>query len=152
MAVYSYGANNISFDTFRTWANDISAQANTSLSDALGDFHPTNSSPFQVSEFAPNTSIFYGGFAAGTGGTVSLTAPYAVAAGASFSVKNFLISTYTLTAVAATAYPWAFHSWRTAASGGGTQISTSASLTLTHTDSTSVGTFYAYFTTTHVTP
>ena len=42
MAVYSYGANNISFDTFRTWANDISAQANTSLSDALGDFHPTN--------------------------------------------------------------------------------------------------------------
>tara|TARA_B110000503_G_C7172509_1_gene425039 strand:- start:10599 stop:11057 length:459 start_codon:yes stop_codon:yes gene_type:complete len=152
MAVYSYGANNISFDTFRTWANGISAQANTSLTTALGDFHPANAAPFLVSEFAPNTSIFYGGFAAGTGGTVSLTAPYAVAAGASFSVKNFLISTYTLTAVAATAYPWVFHSWRTAASGGGTQISTSATLTLTNVDSIAVGTFYAYFTTTHLVP
>lgn len=152
MAVYTYGANNISFDTFRTWSNSVSAQANTSLTTAVNDFSPANAAPYQVSEFAPSTSIFYGTVNAGTGGTVSLSAPYTQAAASSFTVKNFLISTYSLTMVASATYPYTFHSWRTAASGGGTQLSTSATLTLTSSDHTGVVNFYAYFTTTHVTP
>lgn len=152
MAVYTYGANNISFDTFRTWSNSVSAQANTSLTTAVNDFSPANAAPYQVSEFAPSTSIFYGSVVAGTGGTVKLTAPYTVAATSSFTVKNLLISSYSVTMVAETAYPYVFNSWRTAASGGGTQVSTSATLTLTSADHTGVVTFYAYFTTTHVTP
>lgn len=152
MAVYTYGSNNISFDTFRTWSNSVSAQANTSLTTAVNDAYPANSAPYQVSEFAPNTSIFYGAVFAGTGGTVSMTAPYTVAATSSFTVKNVLISTYSITLVAGTAYPYTFHSWRTAASGGGSQLSTNATLTLTSGDHTSVVNFYAYFTTTHVTP
>lgn len=152
MAVYTYGANNISFDTFRTWSNSVSVQANTSLTTAVNDFHPANAAPYQVSEFAPNTSIFYGAVFAGTGGTVSMTAPYTVGATSSFTVKNILISTYSITLVAGTAYPYTFHSWRTAAGGGGTQLSTSATLTLTSASFTSTVNFYAYFTTTHVTP
>lgn len=152
MAVYTYGANNISFDTFRTWSNSVSAQANTSLTTAVNDFHPANAAPYQVSEFAPNTSIFYGAVFAGTGGTVSMTAPYTVGATSSFTVKNILISTYSITLVAGTAYPYVFNSWRTAAGGGGSQISTSATLTLTSGVHTGVVNFYAYFTTTHVTP
>ena len=152
MAVYTYGSNNISFDTFRTWSNSVSAQANTSLTTAVNDFHPANAAPYQVSEFAPNTSIFYGAVFAGTGGSVSMTAPYTVGATSSFTVKNVLISTYSITLVASTAYPYTFHSWRTAAGGGGSQLSTSATLTLNSGTHTSVVNFYAYFTTTHVTP
>lgn len=152
MAVYTYGANNISFGTFNTWSNNVEEQANTSLSGSLSDFYPTQAAPFQVSEFAPNTSIFYGSFVAETGGTVELTAPYTQAAGYIITVKNFLISTYSLTVVAAATYPYTFHSWRDAASGGGNQISTNATLTLVDTDNTEVSVFYAYFTTTHIDP
>ena len=152
MAVYTYGANNISFDTFRTWSNSVSAQANTSLTTAVNDFNPANAAPYQVSEFAPNTSIFYGTVNAGTGGTVSLSAPYTVGATTSFTVKNLLISSFSVTMVASATYPYTFHSWRTAASGGGSQISTNATLTLTSSDQTGTVNFYAYFTTTHVTP
>jgi len=145
MAVYTYGSNNISFDTFRTWSNSVSAQANTSLTTAVNDFDPANTAPYQVSEFAPNTSIFYGAVFAGTGGTVSLTAPYSVGATSSFTA-------YSVTMVASATYPYTFHSWRTAASGGGSQLSTSGTLTLNSGTHTGVVNFYAYFTTTHVTP
>lgn len=152
MAVFTYGANNISFDTFRTWSNSVSVQANTSLATAVNDFNPANVAPFQVSEFAPSTSIFYGGVLAGTGGTVSLTAPYTVSATSSFTVKNLLISSFSVTMVAAAAYPYVFNSWRTAPAGGGSQISTSATLTLNSGDQTGTVNFYAHFTTTHITP
>lgn len=152
MAVYTYGANNISFDTFRTWSNSVSAQANTSLTTSVNDFHPANAAPYQVSEFAPSTSIFYGTVTAGTGGTVSLTAPYTQGATSTFTVKNLLISTHSITLVAAATYPYTFNSWRTATGGGGSQLSTSATLTLTSGDHTGVVTFFAYFTTTHISP
>lgn len=153
MAVYSYGANNISFDTFETWSNGISESLQARrLSVAVQDFFPVNSAPFSVSEFAPNTSIFYGAFTAGTGGTVKLTAPYSVNATSSFTAKNVLISSYSITAVAETSYPYVFHSWRTANGGGGSQLSTSATLTLSDTDHTSITEFFAYFTTTHINP
>ena len=152
MAVFTYGANNISFETFQTWSNNITQSTNIELSVALNDFYPANSAPFQVSEIAPSTSIFYGTINADTGGTVELTAPYTVAATQTIPVKNLLISTYSITIVAAANYPYTFHSWRTATGGGGTQLSTSATLTLTDTDHTAVTQFYAYFTTTHINP
>lgn len=152
MAVYTYGANNITFSSFETWSNNITTSINIELDSAVGDFNPANSAPFEVSEFAPSTSIFYGNVVAGTGGTVALTAPYTVAATSSITVKNFLISTYSITMVAAATYPYTFDSWRSAASGGGTSLSTNSTLTLTYTDHTTVTTFYAYFTTTHVSP
>lgn len=152
MAVYTYGANNISFQTFQTWSNNVSAQANTSLATAVNDFYPSNAAPFQVSEFAPSTSIFYANITADTGGTVALSAPYTVAATTSFTVKNLLISTYSVTIVASANYPYTFDSWRDATGGGGNQLSTSATLTLTDVDHTGVTTFYAYFTTSHINP
>ena len=152
MAVFTYGANNISFETFQTWSNGISASTNIGLTGTVSDFYPTNSAPFEVSEIAPNTSIFYGNFIADNGGTVELTAPYTVASTTSITVKNLLISTYSITAVASATYPYTFHSWRTATGGGGSQISTNTTLTLTDTDSTTVVSFYAYFTTSHIDP
>jgi len=152
MAVFTYGANNISFETFQTWSNGITQSINIGLTGAVSDFYPTNAAPFQVSEIAPNTSIFYGNFVADNGGTVELSAPYTVAATTSITVKNLLISTYSITAVAAATYPYTFHSWRDATGGGGNQISTNTTLTLTDSDNTSVVNFYAYFTTSHIDP
>ena len=152
MAVYTYGANNISFQSFQTWSNGITAQANTSLSTAVNDFNPANSAPFQVSEIAPNTSIFYGYIMADTGGTVALSSPYTVAATTEIKVKNLLISSYSVTIVASANYPYTFHSWRNATGGGGSALSTSSTLTLTSTSHTDVNIFYAYFTTTHLNP
>lgn len=152
MAVYTYGANNISFGTFNTWANNVSVQADTSLSSSLSDFYPAQAAPFQVSEIAPSTSIFYADIIADNGGTVSLSAPYTVADTTSFTVKNLLISTYSVTIVATATYPYTFDSWRDATGGGGSQLSTNATLTLTDVDHTGVTTFYAYFTTTHIDP
>ena len=152
MAVFTYGASNISIGTFNTWANNVSAQANTSLSSSLSEFDPANAAPFQVSEIAPNSAIFYGNVIADTGGGVALSAPYTVANTTSISVKNILIDDYSLTLVATAVYPYTFHSWRDATGGGGTQLSTNATLSLTETDHTSVVTFYAYFSSTHIDP
>lgn len=152
MAVFTYGANDISIGTFNTWANNVSAQANTSLSSSLSDFDPANAAPFQVSEIAPNSAIFYGQVIAGTGGGVALSAPYTVANTTSFTVKNILIDDYSLSLVATAVYPYTFDSWRDAADGGGSQLSTNATLSLTETDHTGVTVFYAHFSSTHTDP
>lgn len=151
MAVYTYGASDISVGTFNTWANNVAAQANTSLSGSLSDFFPADSAPFQVSDIQ-STDIFYGTITAENGGTVALSSPYTVDATTSITVKNFAIDTYSLTIVASATYPYTFHSWRDASGGGGSQLSTNATLTLTDTDYTSVTVFYAYFTTSHIDP
>lgn len=151
MAVYTYGASDISVGTFNTWANNVAAQANTSLSGSLSDFFPADSAPFQVSDIQ-STDIFYGTITAENGGTVALSSPYTVDATTSITVKNFAIDTYSLTIVASATYPYTFHSWRDASGGGGSQLSTNATLTLTDTDHTSVTVFYAYFTTSHIDP
>ena len=152
MAVFTYGANNISFETFQTWSNNITQSTNIDLHVALNDFYPANSAPFKVSEIAPNTSIFYGNVVADTGGTVNMTAPYTVAATTSFTVKNLLISTYSITIAASANYPYTFDSWRDSTGGGGNQLSTNSTLTLTDIDHVGVTTFYAYFTTSHINP
>jgi len=150
MAVITY-TTPVSFSTFDTWSNNIASDSNVALSSAMGDMSPNQSAPYAVSTLT-NESIFYGTVTAGTGGTVSMTAPYTVSATSSFTAKNVIISDNNITIVATATYPYAFNSWRTAASGGGTSLSTSATLTLTAASHTSVTTFYAYFTTTHVSP
>jgi hypothetical protein len=148
MAIYTYGSSNIAFNTFQTWANNVNGSTNITLSDATSDFAPANSAPFSVSEFAPNTVIFYGSLSAGTGGQVSVTAPYTSGTASSITVKNVLLSSYSVSITAVQTYPYVFHSWRTAASGGGTQLSTSATLTISTASSSTIkdtGTYYAYF-------
>jgi len=148
MAIYTYGSSNIAFSTFQTWANNVNSSTNITLSDATSDFAPANSAPFSVSEFAPNTVIFYGSLVAGTGGQVSVTAPYTSGTSTSIVVKNVLLSSYSVSITAVQTYPYVFHSWRTAANGGGTQLSTSATLTISNASSTTVKAptpYYAYF-------
>lgn len=153
MAVYSYGSNNAKFSTFPTWSNNIAVgNNNIELSNAVGDMYPANSAPFSVSEFFPNKSIFFGTIVAETGGTVSISSPYTVGATSSITVKNVIISDYSITIVATANYPYTFHSWRDASGGGGNSLSTSSTLTLTETMHTDVETFYAYFSTTHINP
>lgn len=149
MAVYSYSnPGPIAFSTFDTWANNVSSDVNSGIDNALIDWFPTQSAPYSTSILS-GAKIFYGNVVAGTGGSVGLSAPYSVGSTPSFGVKNLNLNVYSLTLIASTTYPYTFHSWRTADNGGGTQLSTSSTYTLTGTTATSVTTFYAYFTTTH---
>ena len=158
MAVYSYGATNISFGTFDVWSTQFASNANISLDTVMGNLEPADAAPHQVSELR-NNKFLYGTLIAETGGTVSVTAGYTAGAASSITLKNVnfnTISSVTLTATAT--YPYTFHSFRDASGGGGTSLGTGGSGTTTGTMSmvstthTGVTTFYAYFTTTHVSP
>lgn len=151
MSYLNYGSGAIAFSTFDTWANNVTSDVNSGIDNALSTWYPAQSAPYSVS-FIRNKNIFYGSIACGTGGTISLTAPYAVAATTATTViKNMDLGVNNPTLVATPTYPYTFHSWRTAAAGLGTQVSTSATLTIT-TATTQATTYYAYFTTTHITP
>jgi len=145
MSYHSYGTTNIAFSTFDIWANNVSSDTNAGIDNALSDWYPTQSAPYQVSTLS-GADCFYGTIAAGTGGQVQLSSPYTVGSSSSITVKNFDIGVYTLSMVAVPTYPYVFHSWRTAASGGGTQLSTSTTYSISGANtSTSYSTYYAYF-------
>jgi hypothetical protein len=133
------------------WANNVSNSTdNVSLEDIFSDWYPAQTAPYSLG-YLRGKDIFYGRVLCGTGGSISLSQPYTVAATTSeILIKNMDLAAYNPVIVATPTYPYTFHSWRTSAGGQGTQISTSATLTLT-TGFTSEY-FYAYFTTTHVTP
>lgn len=151
MSYYSYGASGpINFSTFDIWANNVSSDTNAGIDNALSDWYPAQSAPYQASTLL-GADCFYGSFVADTGGTISMSSPYTVTSTTSFTCKNLDLGVYNPTVVASATYPYTFHSWRTASGGGGTQITTSATLTVT-TGTTQSTTYYAYFTTTHVTP
>ena len=96
--------------------------------------------------------MFYGSLEAGTGGTVSITAPYSAGPASSITIKNVNITNTSITIEASTSYPWVFDSWRTATGGGGSQISTNATLTINDDAAADHAEYYAYFTTTHLDP
>lgn len=151
MSYHSYGASGpIAFSTFDIWANNVASDTNTGIDNALSDWYPTQSAPYEASTLL-GTDCFYGSAVANTGGTISLTAPYSVGSTTSITIKNMDLGVNNPTLVASATYPYTFHSWRTATAGGGTQITTNATLTIT-TGTTQATTYYAYFTTTHVTP
>lgn len=153
MARFTYGANNIEAETFNSWSNalDPSVTSNISMSAAFSEFNPAQTSDYAAS-FLQGSSIFYGSVAAGTGGSVSLTAPYTVAATSNITVKNVNITNTSITLVATTSYPWVFDSWRTATGGGGSQIATTATVTLNDDAASDHDQYHAYFTTTHLDP
>ncbi len=152
MSRRAYGSNDINWGSFDDWSNNISSDSNVSLASSQGDMHPGRTSPFSISTIRSQT-IFKGKVWAGTGGTVSMTAPYTVSAtSSSFVVKNFFINASNITIVATASYPWTFNSWRTAAGGGGSQISTSATFTFGNDGNADHANYYAWFTTTHSNP
>jgi hypothetical protein len=151
MSYHSYGAPGpIAFSTFDIWANNVASDTNAGIDNALSDWYPTQAAPYEASTLL-GTDCFYGSAVANTGGTISLTAPYSVGSTTSITIKNMDLGVNNPTLVASATYPYTFHSWRTATAGGGTQITTNATLTIT-TATTQATTYYAYFTTTHVTP
>ena len=152
MSYHSYGGSNIEFSSFDIWANNVSSDTNAGIDNALSDFYPAQSAPYTTSTLL-NMNVFYGSFVANTGGTIALTQTYLASSSSSTSItlKNFNLSAYNPTVTATATYPYTFHSWRTGSGGGGTQITTSTALTVS-TSTTQATTYYAYFTTTHVTP
>lgn len=153
MARFTYGANDVEYQTFNSWSNalDSGNTTNISASIAYSEFIPDQSGSYAAS-FLQNSSVFYGSLVAGTGGNVAITAPYSAGPGASFTIKNINITNTSITIEATTSYPWVFDSWRTAAEGGGSQISTNATLTVNDDSAADHGAYYAYFTTTHLDP
>jgi len=155
MAQHNYGAEDVSFSTFDTWANNIASDSNVSLQTANNDFSPSRTTgPYEVSDFA-GQSIFYGNLYVGVGGTAIVSGPYTsatVAAEGSLEILNVLIDSTNVRLTATATYPYTFHSWRDASDGGGNQLGTSTNLTITDGDHSSVVNFYAYFTTEHSDP
>jgi len=158
MAVAAYSTTNISWSSFDTWSTQYASDSNISLATVMSNLQPADSAPYAASELRSN-AFLYGTVIAGTGGTVAVTSGYTEAATSSFTLKNVNFASVASVTITATAsYPYTFHSFRTAASGGGTELSTtgqgttSGTITLTSGTHTGVGTFYAYFTTTHVDP
>ena len=109
---------------------------------------PDQSGSYAAS-FLQNSSIFYGSVIGGHGGSVGVTAPYTVSATKTITVKNVNITNTSIGLEATTSYPYVFNSWRTAASGSGTAISTNATITLTDDSDADHNVYYAHFTTTH---
>lgn len=158
MAVAAYSTTNISWSSFDTWSTQYASDSNISLATVMLNLQPADSAPYAVSELRSN-AFLYGSVIAGTGGTVAVTSGYTEAAASSFNLKNVNFASVASVTITATAsYPYTFHSFRTAASGAGTELSTtgqgttSGTITLTSDTHTGVGTFYAYFTTTHSDP
>ena len=134
------------------WANNVSnATDNVSLEDVFSDWYPAQTGDYSLG-YLVGKDIFYGRVICSTGGSISLSQPYTVAATTGeILIKNMDLAAYNPVIVATPTYPYTFHSWRTSLGGQGTQISTSATLTIT-TTTTDTQYYYAYFTTTHVTP
>lgn len=151
MAVYTYGITDINFSTFDVWSNaGFTDDTNITLSTVLTDAIPIASGSYGVGEIY-NRSWFYGNVISTGNGTVQVTYPYTsdtyTSVSGSLQISNVDYSVFgyvRLTAVGT--YPSVFTEWRTAAGGGGTQISTNANLDLTEVDYTSQVDFYAYFT------
>ena len=58
MAVHTYGANNVAFSSFDTWANNVGSDSNVTMNNALSDAVPANSNPTSASELR-NRNWFY---------------------------------------------------------------------------------------------
>ena len=153
MAIGSIPNNNIRFSDWDTWHNNISSDVDISLSASFAALTPADTAPFQISTYRGD-SILYGTVTSETGGSIAITGTYTatVSAGSTHTFENAVVSDTALVLTATAVYPYTFDSWRTASGGGGTELSTSTALTLNASAHTGVSAFYAYYTTTHLTP
>ena len=74
MARFTYGANNVEFQTFSSWSNALADNNNVSASTAFSEFIPDQSGSYAAS-FLQNSSMFYGSVVGGHGGNVAITEP-----------------------------------------------------------------------------
>ena len=156
MAVYTYGANNISFSSFDSWSNQFSSDSNISLNTLMDNIEPADTAPHQVSELR-NNEFLYGDVEADGSGTVEVTSGYTgQGATTSFQLKNVnfnSVSSVVLTANCT--YPNYLEGWYSGIGGTGTLLAnydepaTTGTLTLTSTTFTGVTVFYAYFVNAH---
>lgn len=147
MAVYTYGATNMSFGTFYIWSNGVVSNSNVTMNNALTDAVPANSNPTSASEIY-NNSWFYGQLQVSTGGYVDISGAYSVGnVNTTTTLKNVNLdlANVVLTADNAAAYPRTFVRWRRGGAAG-VQIQTGVTLTLTSANETSTTVFYAEFT------
>jgi hypothetical protein len=147
MAVYTYGTTNVNFSTFDVWSNaGFTDDTDITLSTVLTDAFPVASGSYGVGEIY-NRSWFYGNAISTGNGSVQVTYPYTSATSTgTLVISNVDYSVFAYVRLSAVGtYPFVFSEWRTAAAGGGTQISTNANLDLTEVDYTSQVDFYAYF-------
>ena len=98
MAVYTYGATNISFSSFDTWANNVGSDSNVTMNNALADAVPSNSNPTSASEIR-NNNWFYGQLQVSANGFVDVSATgYSVAdATGTTTLKNVNLDESNLT-------------------------------------------------------
>ena len=151
MAEKNYGANNINWGSFDEWSQAYSSDSNISIATAKGNMHPAQSAPWAASTLR-SKNIFYGRLIAGTGGNVEVTNPYSSGTGADITIKQVFIDSHNVVIQANATYPYTFNSWRPAAGGGGSVVSSANPLTISQGDYTGTSVIYAYFTTTHSDP
>ena len=156
MAVYSYGATNISWTSTDNWANQVTDTLDVSVSgssgtegwcrDIVDDPGATNIS---VNNELKSNKLFYGTLHTKANVSAQVTLPYtstSISQNSSQVIKNNSYNdNATVRLVASPTYPYVFQKW-TSDSGGSTSLSTSATLNLTATDHTSVTNFYAHVT------
>ena len=148
MAIYSVPTSNVSISALKTFSPSYSSNSNISLKTLMENMYPDYSAPYSVSSLRGH-NIRFGKIQSDAGGMCKVTYPYTGGATLGTSAMNITPINYAsysyvnLTAIPT--YPATFHSWRTAANGGGSQISTSTTLTLDASAYASQLIFYAHF-------
>ena len=149
MAVYTYASNAaVSMATIDAWHNDFSSNSNLSMDDIFTTLEPADAQPHSLSELRGN-DFLYGTIRPETGGNIAVTSGYALAG----QTTNHTLKNVNFGSLAST-----FHSFRSAATGGGTALSTTGTgtttgtITLTAAVHKSATNIYAHFTSAHTDP
>lgn len=148
MAVYSVPTTTISFSAMKTWSPSYSSNSSISLKTLMENMYPDYAAPYAISSLR-GQAIRYGYIQSDAGGMCKVSYPYT--GGATLGTSPMAITPINygsygyVNLTALPTYPATFHSWRTAANGGGSSISTSTTLTLDASAYSSQTTFYAHF-------
>jgi hypothetical protein len=148
MAVYSVPTATISFSAMKTWSPSYSSNSSISLKTLMENMYPDYAAPYSISSLR-GQAIRYGYIQADAGGVAKVSYPYlggSTSGTSPLAITPINYGSYGyVNLYALPTYPATFHSWRTAASGGGSSISTSQTLTLDAAAYSSQTTFYAHF-------
>ena len=148
MAIYSVPTSGISFSALKTFSPSYSSNSNISMQTLMENMYPDYAAPYSLSSLR-GYNIRYGKIQSDTGGMAKVTYPYTGGATMGTSPMNITPINYAsysyVNLFAIPTYPATFHSWRTAANGGGSAITTSTTLTLDASAYASQTVFYAHF-------